>query len=239
MFRNKNFPTLYRQSYGSGVQVRNYSNSYTFPDFKLSTNKINVYKDINCKINACFATNLGEQDVDTRTKNQTVSQENILDCSYGKINDMKACLYDGVHFKKQLETRQIQLLNVNASEFWPGDVKNQMKSGCNIFAKVFVPKSCVNGNRVDSLYTNNMANELTICSNIKNFKNTSFELCNENIKAMNGTKTLSKYNNSTRAHIGPMVHESTPVLNRCEIHDPMGSTSVRRRNIIFDHQQVT
>ena len=73
MFKNKESPTLYKQSYGGVRLVSNYGNGETLPDCKFSCEK-----DIYCTDKAWVTSKLRNHKVyvDTEVKSQQLSQRN-------------------------------------------------------------------------------------------------------------------------------------------------------------------
>ena len=139
MFKNKKSPTLYNQSYEREIQVRNYSSGYTLPDCKLSCEQVkNTYY-----IDKVWVTSeLGNHkvNVNTEVKNQQLIQENVPSCGYKPMLDQKWCSVNSVWASTQSKVLKTSNLNVNAQEFYPGNITRYTKIGCNVFAKVFSPK---------------------------------------------------------------------------------------------------
>ena len=227
MFENNSDPTLYSQSYGRDFQVRNHSNSYTLPDFQLPLIETKVNKS---KINTCFAVNIHEQDVNISIdrQNQTTVHQNSFHC-------MKACPYGNVQCKSQRRVKSIQLLNVNAPAFFPGNVKYPLKGGCNIFANVFYPKYGANTIKMNSPGGGKMANRFIERCSI----DISGKLCNQSEQVVNGVEFIDNYNMNTESHKKTMLHESLPVLDQHMIPNHTGSTSVMENNIMFKDTSST
>ena len=130
-------------------------------------------------------------------------------------------------------------MNVNAPEFCPGNVKNQRKNGCNVFAKAFFTKYGVDGNKTNFHCTANMVKKFTENSNIVNSKDSNDEICNENIKALNNVETLDRHITNAKSCTGTTLSESTPVLNKCVIYNHTGSTTVKINDTVLKNNSST
>ena len=156
MFKNNKFPTLYAQSYGRDIQVSNYSNSYTLPHFKLLLNS-------SCT-DTLAARNIRSQGDNTNLVyiNQNLSQH--IDCEI--VKNRNKYVHNKTGNVQCSKIDKIQKWNVNAPVFYPGNVRYCSKSGCNILARVFLPKNCGNGIKTK---TSVLHNKSKMSCNMGNF----------------------------------------------------------------------
>ena len=131
---------------------------------------------------------------------------------------MQLCLYNSIYHKTQLNIKQEHLLNVNAPAFRFENSKHLNQCKWNIFAKVFVPKNHINGDKANFLYTDNLGKVLTMNDNIKYSRSSRFKSYSSNMKVNNDTKALSKSNTNKVYPVQIITPKSTFALNKHEIH---------------------
>ena len=229
MFKNNKAPTLYKQGYGRAIQVRNYGSSYTLPDCKLSCEQI---KNTYCTDKAWVTSKLRNHkvNVNTEVQSQQLIQENGFSCGPKPMLDNKWCPINNTWASTKRKVQKTSNLNIHAPEFYPGNIEQHIKVGCNVVAKVFSPKNTVN-----VCYVAELVNKLAINNNDVNIQK-SYD---KKFVKINQVETLDGDFTNLKTSANVTVNQNTSVLNKCDIYDRMVSTTVNTNKTILKNISST
>ena len=132
-----------------------------------------------------------------------------------------------VHKEKFKKTSD---LNINAPEFYPGNIKQYIKVGCNVVAKVFSPKSMVN-----VCYVAELVNKSEINNNDVNIE----KRYDKKFVKINQVETLDGDFASLKTSANVTFKQNTSVLNKCDIYDRMVSTTANTNKIMLKNISST